>query len=144
MREPIEFLIPGKAVAWARARINPYGFHYTNDKTRAYEKMVGTLAGIAMRGGEMIEGAVSVDIAVTLSPPTALPKRVRELFMAETYPAPTGADVDNFAKAIFDGMNDVVFKDDRQVARLTVSKSYGREPHVLVRVSELMLPDFPA
>lgn len=129
---------------WARARLSRAGFHYTDAKTRAYEAMVGTLAKIAMHGGAIIEGAVSVDIAVILSPPTALPKKIRELFMAESIPAPTGADVDNFAKAIFDGMNEVVFKDDRQVARLTVSKAYGREPHVLVRVSELPTADFQA
>lgn len=46
-------------------------------------------------------------------------------------------DADNFAKAVLDEMNGLVFADDAQVVRLTVEKAYATEPEragVLIEV----------
>lgn len=42
-------------------------------------------------------------------------------------------DVDNVAKAVFDGLTGAVFKDDRQVSRLVVEKQPGERPRIWVR-----------
>ena len=42
----------------------------------------------------------------------------------------TKPDVDNCLKAIFDGLNGIVFIDDSRVSRVISEKVYGKEPRV--------------
>ena len=44
-------------------------------------------------------------------------------------------DADNVVKAVFDGMNGVVWRDDVQAVDLVVRKRYGATPGVFVRVT---------
>ena len=46
-------------------------------------------------------------------------------------------DTDNIAKIILDSLNGIAYHDDAQIVRLTVQKSYSREPRVLVEISEV-------
>jgi Holliday junction resolvase RusA-like endonuclease len=51
---------------------------------------------------------------------------------------PTGKpDADNVLKAMCDGMNGVVWRDDAQAVEVSVSKRYGPTPGVTVRVESL-------
>lgn len=136
MRDPIEFVIPGKAVSKGRPRFSRAGGAYTDARTKAYELLVATLAKIAMHGGQPLAGGVLVNIMVVMTPPTAFNKKERENAISGMVPAITGQDVDNLAKSCLDGMNEIVYGDDRQITTLTVSKSYGREPHVRISVYE--------
>ena len=49
---------------------------------------------------------------------------------------PARPDVDNIAKTVLDGMNEVVYVDDAQVTYLKVSKKYSEEGSVTVWISE--------
>jgi Holliday junction resolvase RusA-like endonuclease len=54
----------------------------------------------------------------------------------EVYPARRAGDADNFAKAVTDAMNGVVYPDDRSIRKLTVERrDVGVALGVLVRVS---------
>ncbi|MFC4236172.1 RusA family crossover junction endodeoxyribonuclease [Thalassospira xianhensis] len=44
-------------------------------------------------------------------------------------------DLDNLSKAIFDGMNGVVYKDDRLIVKMNLSKLCGENPGVEITVS---------
>ena len=47
-------------------------------------------------------------------------------------------DLDNFLKAIFDGMNQIVFCDDSQIVRCIVEKYQDRErPRAEIEISQL-------
>ena len=46
-------------------------------------------------------------------------------------------DSDNIAKAILDSLNEIVYKDDNQVADLLVIKKYGQEDKVKIEIREL-------
>lgn len=46
-------------------------------------------------------------------------------------------DVDNIAKIILDGLNDVAWDDDTQVVELSVSKHYSENPRVAVMIEEI-------
>jgi Holliday junction resolvase RusA-like endonuclease len=46
-------------------------------------------------------------------------------------------DLDNLSKAVLDGCNKVVWKDDRQIVDLHLKKTIGKNPHALVMVSSL-------
>jgi Holliday junction resolvase RusA-like endonuclease len=45
-------------------------------------------------------------------------------------------DIDNYAKAILDALNGVMWADDGQIVQLTASKSYG-EPRVEIEIQEV-------
>ncbi len=47
-------------------------------------------------------------------------------------------DLDNVQKAIYDGLNGVVWKDDVQVVKAVVGKRYGETPGVRVKVVPLL------
>ena len=49
-------------------------------------------------------------------------------------------DIDNITKSILDGLNKVLYKDDKQVIELSVKKKYGEEPCVIVEY-ETINPD---
>jgi Holliday junction resolvase RusA-like endonuclease len=51
---------------------------------------------------------------------------------------PGKPDLDNVAKAILDACNGIAYVDDKQVARLTVSKAYSTEPGVEVYMHEVL------
>ncbi|MCO7656007.1 RusA family crossover junction endodeoxyribonuclease, partial [Pseudomonas aeruginosa] len=46
--------------------------------------------------------------------------------------------MDNVIKAIYDGLNGVVWKDDVQVVKAVVGKRYGETPGVRVKVVPLL------
>lgn len=43
-------------------------------------------------------------------------------------------DVDNVAKIILDSISGIVYKDDKQIVKLTVSKKYSDIPKVEVKI----------
>lgn len=47
----------------------------------------------------------------------------------------TVGDVDNYAKAVTDAANGVLFRDDRQISRLTVERQAGGQEGFWLRVS---------
>jgi Holliday junction resolvase RusA-like endonuclease len=46
-------------------------------------------------------------------------------------------DLDNVAKLILDALNGVAWHDDNQIARLTISKVYGKKPHTDVEIETI-------
>jgi Holliday junction resolvase RusA-like endonuclease len=66
--------------------------------------------------------------------PKSAPKRDKAA-MAAGEVAHTGRpDLDNLAKAIFDGLNGAVFRDDAQIVRTFLTKIYAEQAGVDVRV----------
>ena len=47
-------------------------------------------------------------------------------------------DIDNLIKAVLDALNDIAWKDDSQIIRLSAEKIYSKEPYVYIRISESM------
>ena len=46
-------------------------------------------------------------------------------------------DVDNIAKAVFDSLNGIAYKDDAQVVELSMSKYYAENGFVKVMLEEM-------
>ena len=46
-------------------------------------------------------------------------------------------DIDNLAKAILDGLNGVVWKDDSQIVNLQVTKNLDATPHIDLLIEEI-------
>lgn len=124
----VSFIIPGKAVGKER-RIGSGRFARTPPKTRAYELDVGWLAKAAMVGcidaGRVSQAPCRAKIVVQ--------KTGKQLAGSIATGTP---DLDNVAKAILDGMNGIIWYDDRQVAELIVKRQWGAEEQVSVSVEE--------
>lgn len=141
----IHFLIPGepKGKGRHRSRIAKMGngkqfvTHYAPKETVEYENLVRLAASNAMAGRAPSELPVLVELVATCSVPASWSqKKRRAALMGEVMP--TGKpDLDNGLKAVLDGLNKIVVKDDAQVCRVGMSKQYGDTPGVFVRVVEL-------
>ncbi len=147
----VRFHVPGEPIAKGRARAiplmrdgkpvigaggRPVVVHHTPDRTVRYESLVRLAAEQAMRGRLPAEGALRLTVRAVFTIPASWSARKRA--------AAVGAfvtkrpDLDNVVKAIKDGCNGVVWRDDCQVADLGGSrKVYGLAPGVDVAVELL-------
>ena len=139
----ITLIFDGPPVPKARARATVVRGKvrlHTPIKTRQYELYISESAHIQMReqGLSRFEKAIlHVEIDVYVSPPASWSdvKKDREngcVFGVRP-------DLDNYIKAILDGLNGVVFRDDAQVGIIVASKRYTSyvEPYAAVNVTEL-------
>ena len=141
----IRFVIPGepKGKGRHRSRIAKMGdgkqfiANYAPKATVEYENLVRMAASRAMAGRAPSDRPVLVELVATCSVPASWSKKKQHAaLMGEVMP--TGKpDLDNVEKAVMDGMNKIVFRDDAQACRVAKGKQYGPTPGVFVRVVEL-------
>lgn len=125
-RGPVEFTVPGVPVPKGRPRVvtretfgasgepERHTVAFTPPTTRQWENAVRDVARLFVRAP--FDGDVSVDF--------------------EFYGSNPAADVDNLIKAMLDGMQPVVFDDDRQVRRVAaVIADPDGDPRVEVSVA---------
>lgn len=128
---PITFTIPGNPVPQPRPRFTTrgkFGKAYTPSRhpVNAYRRAI---AAAAVEAGA---GVHEQPVQCVIDAVFARPKSHARM---KTPPALPVADCDNIAKAVQDALNGVAWKDDRQVGRLVVEKSYGPEGRTTVRIS---------
>ncbi len=96
----------------------------TPKATRCFEAHVKKLAKLQYLG-DVLTGATAVEIKFYMKRPER---------PANDYPR---GDIDNYTKAILDGLNKIVFKDDAQVCSIKSSKHYAEHGEIVVRVWSL-------
>ena len=139
MTTVVNFIVPGVAVAKGRARFARRGAFvttYTPEQTVVYENLVKIKAHEAMDGRPPIEGAVTCLIEIIIVPPASWSMKKQHLALNGKIHPTTKPDIDNVKKTLFDGMNNIVFKDDKQICTSTGSKRYGITAMVSVTVIE--------
>jgi Holliday junction resolvase RusA-like endonuclease len=137
---PIEIRVPGQPQGKGRARFARQGRFvraYTPTKTVAYEGLIALAAEQVVGNRGQISGPVDLRIAAVFQIPKSWSKKRRlEASLAPEWH--TGKpDSDNIMKAVGDGLNGIVWKDDSQIARCSLSKVYGETPGLLVTVTPL-------
>lgn len=129
------FEIPGRprAKQSARAVRTQNGVRFFQPaNVENYCGRVSALARLAIP--EPIAGAVSLRLSIVLRTPTSWSKMRRaQLNRATVLP-----DLDNAAKAVMDGLNEIAWINDKQVTELSVEKHYGDRDAVVVAVTELI------
>lgn len=137
---PIVFTVPGEAVGKGRPRVSTIGGHarmFTPQKTANYETLVSMAAQQAMKARELVSGPVMVEMRIHVGVAASWSKKKTAAALAgELFPTKK-PDIDNVIKAICDGINGIVFKDDVQVVDVHTSKRYSAMPCVQVRVVPL-------
>lgn len=138
------FQVEGTPVPKGRprfARRGKFVSTYSPKTTVDYESKVSDAAKQAMGSQKPLEGPLLACIYITLPIPASYSKkRFNACLSGEERPTKrTHGDIDNLCKAIFDGMNGVVFEDDSQVVSLHATKVYGTVGLVEIMVQEHLL-----
>ena len=136
----ITFSIPGEPVAKGRAKVTTIGGHarmYTPAKTERYEAKVAMFARDAMGDRNLFDGPVALDLTLYMAVPASWSKKKRDLALSGALIPTTKPDCSNVLKSVEDGMNGIVYLDDKQIADLCVSKRCCERPSVMVTVGAL-------
>lgn len=133
----ITFTVPGAPQGKGRAkivRIGGFSRMATPAKTVAYEGLIAHAAHAAMAGRQLLEGPVRCSLLLHCQIPASWSQKKQRLALeGGVYPT-TKPDADNVLKAVFDGLNGVVWKDDVQCVDVVVTKRYAGTPCVQVRI----------
>lgn len=134
----LRFSVLGQPVGKARPRFSRTRV-YTPAKTVRYEEQISEAAKVAMYGLPPVATDVAFDVEIEAyyAVPASWSKKRRISALQGVDRPMTKPDLDNLAKSVLDGMNGIVFEDDKQVVGLTVTKHYSDTPRieVVVRVA---------
>ena len=135
----VTFMVLGTPVPKGRprfARRGKFVSTYSPKTTVDYETKVSESAKLAMGASEPLETPVGAYIYITLPVPASYSKKRTEACLSGQEKPTKKSDIDNYCKAIFDGMNGIVFLDDSLVVSLHATKVYGTIGMVEVMVKE--------
>ncbi len=132
-----EFEVPGKITGKGRPRVNTLtAIAYTPTKTREYEDLIKQYFIMKYRAIKPIEGRIAITIRAYFGIPKGTSK-VKTTEMLNNNISPIKKpDIDNIAKIILDALNKLAFKDDNQIAKLSIEKIYSEEEKVYVKIEE--------
>ena len=110
---------------------------YTDAKTLTYEKSIQTYAKQAMGSTSPLIGAVAAYLHIGIPIPPSYSK-TRQIACINGDERPTKKpDIDNIVKAVLDGMNGIVYLDDKQVVDLHLTKVYSSKEGIDIMVKEI-------
>lgn len=123
--------VPGVPVPKGRPRF-ANGHTYTPERTASYERELAILGSVEMEFRDPLTTPVRVEVEAVFPVPESWSKGKKALSPALAHMV--RADVDNILKIVGDGLNKIVWADDRQIVGATVTKNYGDIPKLIVRV----------
>ncbi len=137
----VRFEVPGTPVGKGRPKVSTRGGKfarmYTPEKTASYEGLIALSARQAMGGRPLIDGPVDVSLMIRLAVPASWSKKKQAAALAGQALPTKKPDADNVLKAVFDGMNGVVWVDDVQACGVVLRKRYAETPGVTVVVRKM-------
>jgi len=139
----IAFIVPGQPQGKGRAkivRIGGFSRMATPQKTVAYEGLVAHAAQLAMRGAQPFDEALGCNVFIDCQVPASWSQKKQRLALAGEVLPTSKPDVDNVVKAIFDGCNGVLWRDDVLVVDTRIRKRYSATPCVRVEVWSVAQP----
>lgn len=110
---------------------------WTPQKTVDYEAVVATAAKSVMAGRSPLEGPLWAKLQVFMPIPKSTSKKKRAEMLAGRIRPAKKPDFDNYAKAICDGMNAIVYRDDAQIVGASITKFYSDRPRVEVHIGNV-------
>ena len=138
----VTFMVEGTPVPKGRprfARRGKFVSTYSPKTTVDYEIKVSEAAQLAMGSSEPLETPVGAYIYITLPIPASYSKKRTQACLSGEERPTKKSDIDNFCKAIFDGMGGIVFVNDSQIVSLHSTKVYGTVGMVEVMVKEELI-----
>ena len=122
-----DFTIDGDPVAWKRPQYSGRSRKfYTHEKVRACQTHISSQAHANMEWGTIPEvptkSALELNMDFYMKRPKSLPGKVTHHTKRP--------DAENLGKAVADALEDILYYNDSQVVKQSVSKQYGEEPGV--------------
>ena len=124
----IDFTAPVAPVAKARPKVTRNGT-FTPRKTANFEEAIALHCP-----NTMMEGPVGLTLTLALPIPISWSRKKQAAAVAGEIRPTSRPDIDNYAKAVMDGLDGRAFADDAQVVSLAVELVYATDPHVRVIV----------
>jgi len=141
LRVVIELAGPPRGKGAGRAAIGGDGHArvFTDERTRKYESQLRFTAQQQMAGRPPTAQPLQVEIEVRLPIPTTWSRRkVAAALAGQIWPI-VRPDLENFAKAM-DGLNGVVWVDDKQIVDERIRKIYSDRPGLTITVATMEPP----
>lgn len=117
----------------------PFVQEYPHPESAAWERAIGQVARLHMRGRPPTARPVALLVHVFKPIPQSWTARERELALSGGIRPTSKPDWDNHGK-VTDGLNGVVWVDDSQVVDARVIKLYSAAPALRVEVREMLEP----
>ena len=138
----IHFKIDGPGIPQGRPRAVRMGAGvrmYDPPKSKAYKQMVSAKVRSYMKinGIQTITEPLAVHLNFYFTPPKSYSKKKLKLIEEGKLHYTKLPDADNLAKSVLDSCNKILFKDDSQIVELNITKQYGKEDCVEVRLEVL-------
>lgn len=125
LEQVLSLTFPLEPVPKKRARFDSRrGGAYADERGKDFETQIAILARQALGGMGPVDGALVCSIEFQF--PHLMRARRRKV------------DVDNLCKAVCDGLNGVVWRDDSQIVALAGWKRFGDSAHVKVWVERVL------
>lgn len=127
----------GARVVFPRGGGKPFVHEYPHPESRAWEKAIGQLALVHMRGRAPSARPIALLVHSFVPVPPSWSRREQEEALAGGRLPTSKPDWDNYGK-ITDALNGVVWLDDGQVVDGRVIKRYSTEPALRIEVREFV------
>lgn len=130
----VSFTVLGEPQGKGRPRFSrATGRTYTPDKTAAYENLVkleyeSQCRGQRFEDGEMLDLRIFAYYGI----PQSSSKKRKAMMLNGCIRPTKKPDIDNVVKIIADSLNNVAYKDDKQIVDAKVRKFYSDTPRVKV------------
>ena len=132
-----EFEVIGDIKGKARPRVNTYTCKaYTPENTKDYEMLIKQYFKIKYPRYVPLENRVSVKIVAQFKIPKTTTKKDRALIEEGKLSPTKKPDIDNIVKIILDALNKMAIKDDNQITKIEVEKTYGEVEKIIVKIEE--------
>lgn len=135
----MKITIPVAPKPQARPRFNSFSKRaYEDSAMTAYKKSVKYYV-MASKPDLVVSGAVGVSIAFYVYPPNYLlnKKKLAQDLANETLYVDKKPDIDNYFKAVTDAAEGILYKNDGQIAVVTMQKLYSLNPRTEIEVEEI-------
>ena len=126
----VDFTIHTAPVSKQRPRLGKGGCVYTPSKTKVFENIVALSYG---NRPSFDDKYIRIRLKFKFEVPKSYSKK-RRLEAIEGKIRPTKADIDNYIKAVLDGLNKKAWKDDRYIIGILAEKEYANESCIEVSI----------
>lgn len=137
--KPIVLHFLGNPVAKGRARFTRKGRSpYTPARTRLWENRAKDIAKKKMQDRPPLTGAIRLDLYIVFKPSQSWPVWKKDYALKGLITHTIKPDADNVQKIVKDSMNGIVYHDDAQVYWGEFKKTFGPDPMVIAKVTEML------
>lgn len=121
------------------ARRGNFTTTYEDKDMKSWRNNCQLLIANQYMGQPILEGALRAKVRFYIKPPQYISKvkKNQQALLDEIIPVGKKPDIDNYEKALYDSMSEIVFKDDGQIALHDVGKFYSLNPRIEVEVNRL-------